>query len=312
MTAGCGERTPATVDRLDVDVAVLADGTATVHERIAVQFAETPAAAFHRRSPVWRHDGISDVVASVDGRPSARDGSDPAAPSHIRVEGPGLDVTWTFDPPVRGTHALTLSYRAANVISLSGIRGTVSWLALPAGRDRDASDVHLALSLPDTAILLQDPWVEQPGWTVSRLPHGMTAFRAGVPRSESATLGIEFTVDQMTPMKPRWQADAEFAGEFVPAFVSAGLFILVVGAGVLGMLRWKFQSSAAGAGDPERIAASRDLRRAGWAIVVAGLAAWAYVAAALLGRFGMWPQAIPASMLVVGIMFLVAGARRAR
>jgi hypothetical protein len=148
-------------------------------------------------------------------------------------------VDWTLPSPSPDTHELRLTYTAANVVGISGIRGLVSWSVLPAHRDWDASAVSIRVDLPDSAILLQDPWVEESGWTVTREPHGMTATRAHVPAAESATIGIEFTIDGMTASKPTWQADQEFADEFVPAFVSAALFILVIGAGILILLRIK-------------------------------------------------------------------------
>lgn len=224
------------VERLDLALAVRADGSLRVDERLTVHFGDASFSHFRLEAPVWRHDGIADVVAAMDGKAFAPgDG-----PGHVRIaSGPALDVDWMFDPIVYETHTFTLSYTATNVVNLSGIRGLVSWLALPPGRSWDVTAASISLDLPESAILLQDPWVEELGWTVTRLPHGLTATRSNVKSFESATVGVEFTIDGMRPSMPQWQADRAFTEEFVPAFIAAALFILVTGAGILAMLRVK-------------------------------------------------------------------------
>jgi len=324
---------------MDVAIVVQPDGRARVSERLTTQTGDGAASHFHRQVPVWRHDGVTDVVATMDGAPAT------AGP------GPALDVDWAFPPAPRATHELSLTYTAVNVVGISGIRGLVSWSVLPAHRDWDASAVSIRVELPDSAILLQDPWVEESGWTVTRQAHGMTATRARVSARESATIGIEFTIDGMTASKPQWQADQEFSDEFVPAFVSAALFILVIGAGVLILLRikhpaWRVPQDAssapqvaadapeltpaahaallggraqgdraaiatlvaAGLADRDRVSVARDLRRAAVAIIVFGLAAWAGTALTVT-QFGAWPLLVPWSVVAVGLAFAVAGRR---
>jgi hypothetical protein len=268
----------------------------------------------------------------------------------LRVEGgPALDATWQFPSVAGRTHELELSYQAARVVEISGIRGMVSWNALPAHRGWDASQVSVRVDLPEATVLLQDPWVEEPGWTVVRLPHGMTATRAFVPAAEPATVGIEFTIDKMSPAKPQWQADQEFSDEFVPAFIAAALFILVIGAGILVMVRirhppWKVAPEQAGARaevapdltptmrmaimhgrspgdrvvvsdleaaglfDRERVRTARDLRVAGWVIMLFGVVVWIAVSLTVT-QFGAWPLVVPWSILIVGLMFAVASFR---
>jgi len=396
---------------MDMALTMLVDGSLQVDERIAARSDDPTATTFHRRTPVWRHDGVFDVQATMDGRTFP---SGPGA-GYVQVgKGPMLDVTWTFEPVPTGTHEFGLSYRAAGVVSLSGIRGTISWLALPADRDFDVADARVTVTLPTGAVLLQDPWVEEPGWQVARLPNGMTAAKSHVARTEPATLGIEFTVDRMAASTPQWQTDKNLTDEFVPAFVSAGLFILVVAWGVLWMVRVKFprwrvtpedatgidisritpamrlsivcghvrrnrtaiqaaldglvaagalragdgrlrlldgglaQTSheqlitgeawlhqregvspaallsrrmrrrvgaaleqdlvTAGLADPDRVRAARDLRRAGVAVLVFGIATWTVVEMTLM-QFGAWPLVVPGSIVISGVMLRLGGSR---
>ncbi len=243
----CGDGRPnVTVERMDVALTVLVDGSIQIDERLTVRFGEAPVSAFRRQTPVWRHDGVFDVSAAMDGRSFAKG----PGPGQLQVgKGPGLDVRWTFPPAAASVHTFALTYRAANAVSLSGIRGTVSWRAVPARRDFDVSAASMTLTLPDSAVLLQDPWMEEPGWTVARQPHGMTATRASVPRGDAATIGIEFTVDGMAASTPQWQLDEDLLAEYIPAFIAAGLFILVIGAGVWWMLRFKYPPLPATGGE---------------------------------------------------------------
>jgi hypothetical protein len=302
--AGCGPPPPdLTVERMEVVLTVLPDGAVQAEERLTVRFGDRPVTDFRRHTPVWRHDGASVLSATMDGAAVATgDG-----PGRMQVRpGSALDVRWTFAPAANGTHAFTVTYRAANAIGISGIRGTVSWRVL-APRDYDVSAVTVTLVLPESAVLLQDPWVEEAGWEVFRLPHGLTARKAIVALAESATVGAEFTVDGMNLATPLWQYHADRADEFLPAFVSAGLFILIIGAGVLAMLRLKHPPARDARADPELAAAARDLRRTAWVVLVAGAAAWGGVAMTL-ESFGIWPLAIPASMLIVAAMFFAGAA----
>jgi hypothetical protein len=302
--AACGTQpSGVSVERMDALLTVLPDGAVQAEERLTVRFGDRPVTEFRRHTPVWRHDGASVMSATMDGAAVARgDG-----PGRMQV-GPGraLDVRWTFAPAADTSHTFTVTYRAANAIGISGIRGTVSWRAL-APRDYDVSAVTVTLALPESAVLLQDPWVEEAGWDVFRLPHGLTAKKATVSRGESATAGAEFTVDAMNLATPLWQYHADRADEFLLAFVSAGLFILVIGAGVLAMLRLKHPPTPDARSDPELAAAARDLRRTAWVVLIAGVAAWVGVAITLQ-NFGIWPLAIPASMLIVAAMFFVGAA----
>jgi hypothetical protein len=320
------------VDRANIRVTVLPNGDAEINEEFVASFGPSAVSEFHRGAAVWYHDGISDVIATMDGQ------TFPAGEGAGRVQvtpGPALDVRWRFAPASDGAHTFTLRYRASHVVARSGIRGTVSWLALPSARDFDAAQVSISIAIvaPAETVPLQDPWVEEAGWQVERQPHGMTATRANVPRSESATAGMEFTIDHLAIVTPQWQLDDAFTGEFIPAFLSAAAFILVIGAGVLVMLRFKYPAwpAAAGSGgvawrarwrfqrtiavgpdtagliDAERAGVARDLRIAGVAVILLGLAGWALVVVAIT-QFGWWPLVVPWSILVVGGMFLIGAA----
>jgi hypothetical protein len=156
--------------------------------------------------------------------------------------GPALDVRWTFPAASDASHLFILRYRAANAVEVSGIRGTSSWRLLPGRRNFDVEAASATLTLPESVALLGDPWVEEAGWAVTREPRGLTAAKSPVVRGESATLGVSFTIDTLAVAEPLWQFQRGRAREFAPAFVAAGLFLVVVAFGVVGMVRLKHPS----------------------------------------------------------------------
>jgi hypothetical protein len=101
--------------------------------------------------------------------------------------------------------------------------------------------------------------------------------------------------------------DAEFAQQLIPAFISGGLFILIIAVGVVWMVRLQLK----GWTREECLLAARGLRTSGIATVVAGALLTAAVSL-FTGRYGVWAYAVPVSVVVAGAIFLAAGLRLRR
>src|SRR6185436_11605303 len=94
--------------------------------------------------------------------------------------GAALDAVWRFAPVAAGSHLFTLQYRAAGAVEVSGIRGLLSWRAFAAGQGWSIKEAHLTVALPQGAVLLDDPWVDEAGWDVVRRTDGLEASRRDV------------------------------------------------------------------------------------------------------------------------------------
>ena len=277
-----------------------------MRETFRVRF-DTPHVSFHRSAPAVGHDGISEVRGTLD------DVELPQGAGDKRIESRsdnGLDVTWHF-PSLTGEHTLGLTYRAANGVHVSGIRGRVSWLALPPRHGFAIDAMTISLTLPDGAVHLEDPWVNESGWTVTREMLGMRAEKNGVTPAESVTAGAEFTIDGFGLAQPAWQYHVQRAREFMPAFLSAGTFLLVVAAGILVMVRVRLAALEPVVAERERAGAVRGLRVSGWVTLAAGALGWPVVAATL-GTFGSWPYALPLCTIGAGLLFLWDARRLSR
>jgi hypothetical protein len=337
LAAGCtGPDRGVRVNRLNAVLTVLAEGSLGVEETFDVEFLTDGISRFHRRELAWRHDGVSAVSGTMDGREF------PAGTGTGQLTigpGPDLDATWNFDAGATRKRTFTLKYRAAGAVEVSGIRGLVSWRVR--NDYADIPDATFTMTIPPGAILLEDPWVDEADWQVKRLPNGLEAHGA-LRGGETATPGATFTIDTMTAGEPSWQYYQRRSRDLIPAFISGGLFLLVIGAGVVGMVRMKYSQSpvrptggeapdlapdleraiasgkyngevlprliAAGLLDSERMQVARDLRRAAIATFLFGAASWVFTSMTL-AHLGPWPLAIPIGILVSGVIFEVAGRR---
>jgi hypothetical protein len=208
-----------------------------------------------------------------------------------------------------------VKYRAVGVLRVLGRRGQFEWPAIPAARRAALDAVRVTLLIPAGVVRLGEWGLAEAGWEVTTLPSGITATRAAVPPGVGGTVLAEVAVDPLQVVEPRWQHDAELARQLTPAFIAGGLFILTIGAGVIWLIRFEAASRRRHAQTP---ADGRDRQGTPEGLFVAGLVClvFAVLAGALtyfmLGRYGPWAMAVPASILAVGILFLTAGRRPAR
>lgn len=307
LAAACASEPPDfTITRAEVEVRVQPHGGADVVENWVVAPGSRPVDLV-REPGAYRFDGISDIHGEVAGPPPA------VQPGQSRIDaGASTDLIarWVIDPAPSGPVNLRVRYRIHGLVGVAGLRGSLRWSAFGPGLDAPISRAVLTLILPEDAALINDPHVEEPGWTVVRTPRGMIASRDSVPANSTATIGAEFVVDHLSTAQPRWQFEAARASEFVPAFISAGLFILVIGAGVIGMIHFRFTrgdsvDTAGAQRRMERETAARDLSRSGFIALGFGILAL-FATARLPGGFGPWSYAIAVSVVLVGLAFIAA------
>lgn len=309
IAAGLGGcRTPATgleVPRFDVGVVVLDDGAIDVSEKFDVR----PGAGtfeFERRVQSPEVDALTFEWASMDGRALARDA---AGDTRVVVsDGPTLSARWVF-PPATGvaTHALELRYRASGVVAVQGQHGRLRWPAIPERRSYGIGASRIALTLPPGAAVYEGSGIGEAGWTVTRRADGISAERASLSDRDGAWILAEFSVEGSRMTQPRWQLNTDLRSELLPAWISAGLMILVVGAGVLWIVRFQYGPRLGSGAEHREVVQA--LHRSGVVCVVLAVGTGLFVTPGL-GRFGLWPLVVPASILAVGVMFLGGGRSR--
>lgn len=301
-----------TIHRVDVVGVVTPDGNLDVRETIAIAPDAGGTMALYRelRSPYA--DGVTFVSAAVDGVALAA-GSDGV---DLRSDADGARFAWRASG--RPASTLELRYRLEAAVAVREPRGRLEWPVLAAGQQLPVDEVTVTLRLPDDVRTYDGTGMAEAGWSVELVPGGVVARREHVAASDTATLLAVFDIDHQRVGQPRWEWDRDRQGQFFLALLSAGAFLLVVGAGVLVQMRVQYPPVGADA-SPDVVAAAAATRRMlGRNLRVSAIVALAFgaVSAALVHRYlrGLGPatQAIPAAIAVVAAMFAVASWRYGR
>jgi hypothetical protein len=284
----CGGSRERLVERLEVRLALQADGSLEVSETWLVDVDPGRPSAFARDLPRGHHDGVSGLQPS------------PAA----RVEqGNAPSVSWAIGPGWgAGLQSLSVRYAAANALELGPGRARLSWPVLPPNHRWRIKQAYLHFESPAGVTPVAPGGILEPGWRVTEVQTGVQAIRSDISPGEPVTVSFEFNRDALKLQEPRWQFQAERAREFKPAFASAAAFIVIVGLAVLGLLRVLVPEQG-------RAASRRGLRTAGLVFLVLG-PLMAGAVRLTLDSFGPWAQSVPASVAIVGLLFVIAGRRR--
>lgn len=299
VAAGCSQGPLASVERLDVRVAVAESGVVDVSETAVVSFAPAGSRFERQVDGAWA-DAIAFLEVIVDGRPAQASGD----LQFEAVDGRALHVRLTSPVAQQAPREVQLRYRLIGAVGLDGPSGV---LTVPILGDREHAGIGtgtVVLALPAGAPVLEGTGLAEAGWQIAREPRGLLATRGSIGPSETVTLMARFPVTPGTRAEPQWQRHRLQARFFAPAFVSAGVFILVVGAGVLWMVRMQYpRGPRTPSSERDRAEARRGFRLAGAAAL--GLSGLTAVAARyLLDHLGPWPLALPVSIFIVGTVFL--------
>lgn len=219
--------------RYDVALDLRPDGSLDVVERITLTIGSTPITWFERAVPDRRTDGLSDVLALMDGRelPVVDDG--PGVRLRARR---GIEARWEFEPFANGSRTFELRYRAAHVLARDGEGPRLRWAALPARHDYPIAAAFVTLRAPNGALALA---VAADGGNIrpsASWQDGLVVTANDLARHRTVTLDVTFGPRTISPVEPAWFITEERSRKLVPAFVIAALTLLVIGAGVLVMV----------------------------------------------------------------------------
>ena len=291
----------AVVSRCEVTATVADDQSTRIEEHLTVRAeGNAPLAVFERQISADRADAIEFEEASLNGQRVA-----PGGALDVKGDATRLDVRWTLSADARESHDLVLRYRLQGALEIHDTHARLAWVAIPAPRRFNVLEARLRAVAPQTAFVFPLTGIDEAGWTVLGEPHGFSATREALPAAEPATMVLELSVPPRTS-EPRWQVRADRNASLTPAFISGGLFMIVIGAGIVWIVRFQYPRQGSGLPDPGRAAVWAGLRAGGRvSIVVAAFCALAI--RFFMPDFGPWPQALPVSMVIVGIALEIAG-----
>jgi len=310
VTAACDEQpseTIGTVASMDVRGVVRSDGNVDVRERIEIVPASS-AMAFTRTVRTPYGDDVVFTSATIDGQ---RVESDVAGFSVVD-QGEAFRAVWQRERAAAPT-VLELTYTITTAVGVREPRGRLEWPVLAAERDFGVGQITIALDLPQGSHVYDGTGMSEAGWLIEVAEGQITARRSGVAAIEAATFLAVFDVDRSRVRQGEWEWNLDRRAQYRFALIAAGLFILVVGAGILGQLRVQYPPVRADANTEAREATRADRRMLSRGLrvsAVVGLVVAACGAAAAhwwLPGLGLELQAVPGSIALVSLAFAVSG-----
>ena len=305
--SACASPPPFSVSLAEVVLSVRPDGAIDVREAWTVRFTDAGPSRFDRRVALERSDALVFESASLDGTviPPGEQGDNAVEVNDDR----DLRIAWTFRASDTATHVFGLAYRAAGAVAVRGSRGSIRQVAVPAGRAFSIEHANVRFAVDPGMHRFDGAGIAEAGWTVSRTSDGIAGERSGLAPADGATVMAEVAIDPAVIAEPSWQRYEDWTRDLIPAFVSGGLFILVVGGGVLWIVRFQYPRLKGGQKPPtdaearDRQAVRAGLRTSGHVAVVLS-AVLAVVTWLTLSHFGWWPMSLPISIFVVGVVFV--------
>jgi hypothetical protein len=232
-------------DRFDVDVAVQADGSLVVTERLTLRFVGGPFTYVYRHLPTEYTDGINVISASVDGVPLS-EGKDAG-----QVEIIGRDpvkVTWHFAPTSDSTHTFDLTYRVWGVVRKESDADVLIWQALPDEYEYSIAASTIRVTYPDTASLLGTPEVQKGTATIEQGANTVTFDARDLKPNATLIVALRFGAGSLIEAAPQWQTRGTSSdrGGLVFALIGSIVAALVVALLVVFLSRARVPSSARG------------------------------------------------------------------
>jgi len=222
--------------RYDVIIDLRPDGSLDVVERIALRAGATPITWFERRVPDRHTDGLTNVVALMDGReqPELRNNRG------VRIrERSGIDVRWQFEP--RGIRAGPLGVGTQGgvglVRELAGRRRM--WTALPVEHAYPIEAARVTLRAPASTLAVAMSAKGGEMQPATSWADGLVVTRSALGADDHIALDITFSAATLNPAEPDWAVALERQQKLTPAFIAAGITLVVIGVGVLAMVRMR-------------------------------------------------------------------------
>jgi hypothetical protein len=297
------------VERLQIDLVIQEDGAVHVTETVTARTVGRPEE--FERELTTRGDSVRvDRFEAVDASIVAEDSS---APGEVLIEmrpNGDVHVRWP-EAPADVARTCRLDYRAEGALEVIGTRAWLRWRLTPLMPSYPIADVAVTLQVPAGMRFAEPPAIAGEGWTLTERPGGVRATQGAQAPGQEARLTAVMDIGALTLLEPQWQQNADRAREMAPAFLSGALCILVVGVGAIIMVRVQYMKSRATSALMSARDAGRGLVVTGVVVLVLGAATAAGVPFAI-ERYGPSIATIPASLILVCVLMLVAGIRLGR
>lgn len=207
----------------NVRLEVLPDGSLDIAEVVTLGVGPKTITWFERVVPSRRTDGLTNVVALMDGQ---------AAPVSIE-QGRDLKVRWEFSPLANAARTFEIRYRALRVLAREIDGPRLLWTALPRRHTYPIESAEISLFAPAGSVAQS---ISTPGGQMLTDRPGVVIGASSLARDRSVSVDITFAPNSITPVEPQWFVFGEEQKRMIPAWLAAGASLLAVGIGILVMM----------------------------------------------------------------------------
>lgn len=213
-------------DRFDVDVAAQTDRSLLVEESVAFRFVGGPFSFVFRELPTDHTDGITDIVAGVDGVPWPEG----TGPGQVEIEdGNPIIITWHLSPTSDVVQNFTLSYRTLGVVRGEEAGDRLDWQALPDEYEYDIASSTVTVSYPAGATRQGEPQVTA-GKADAAAGEGQVVFTQGnLSAGDPLVVRLNFAPGSFSDTLPAWQARTQAQNSRAWIWITAAIATLVGG-----------------------------------------------------------------------------------
>lgn len=210
--------------RFDVEVAVEQGGSLLVTETVVFEFGDGPFTFVFREIPLDHTDGITDIVASIDGRPIPAG----TAPGQVEVSNQDpIRITWHFEPTSDSVHTFGLTYRVLGVVRQSETADLLQWQALPDDYEYGIASSTIRFTYPAGAKLIAAPQLLAGSGQVSQTEELVTVTAQELAANSPLVVALSFQPGQLISQPPRWQFEEQQRAALGPFWlVGAGILFL--------------------------------------------------------------------------------------
>jgi hypothetical protein len=216
------------------------DRSLAVTETIAFRFEEGTFTEVFREVPLRRTDGVTDIVALMNGVEMPRG----EGPGEAEVEdGPRrLRVRWHFTER-SGDHVFELRYRLLGIVTQGRDEAVLDWHVLPSERRYRVDTVRAEILLPDGAAAAP-PISVQPAKVTTTIDGARVVLTTGdLSRNRVVRVRLAMTGGAFHAEVPAWQATRAAQHARGPWMVVLAVLVLVAGFGWLALFSasWRLE-----------------------------------------------------------------------
>ena len=213
-------------DRFDVDVAAQDDGALLVTETVAFRFVGGPFSFAFRELPTDHTDGITNIVAGVDGVPWPEG----TGPGQVEISGGNpIRIEWHLSPTSDVVQDFTLSYQVLGVVRRGEQADVLDWQALPDDYDYDIASSTVTVRYPAGMTRQGEPEVLAGKADFAAGGNQVVFTQGNLSAGDPLVVRLSFPPGSFVGAPPAWQTQQEAQNRWSWAWIAAAVATLVGG-----------------------------------------------------------------------------------